>query len=82
MNEYKEILKHFGIKPGLMMADMRSRLPDSEKPMFVSICKEFKVCERVKKKGAVVVMYGTVCMTSNLCRSGAKNTIRTSYNTL
>ena len=51
MNEYKEFLKHLDIKPGLMQADMRSRLPDSEKPMFVSICKEFKVCERVKKKG-------------------------------
>lgn len=40
MNEYKEFLKHFDIKPGLMVADMRSRLPDSEKPMFVSRCKE------------------------------------------
>lgn len=51
MNEYKEFLKHFDIKPGLMVADMRSRLPDSEKPMFVSRCKEFEVCERVKNKG-------------------------------
>ena len=51
MNECKEFLKHFDIKPGLMVADMRSRLPDSEKPMFVSRCKEFEVCERVKNKG-------------------------------
>ena len=51
MNEYKEFLKHFDIKPGLMVADMHSRLPDSEKPMFVSRCKEFEVCERVKNKG-------------------------------
>lgn len=51
MNEYKEFLKHFDIKPGLMVADMRSRLPDSEKPMFVSGCKEFEVCKRVKNKG-------------------------------
>ena len=51
MNEYKEFLKHLDINPMLMVADMRSRLPDSEKPMFVSRCKEFEVCERVKNKG-------------------------------
>lgn len=34
MSEYKELLKHFGIKSELMVADMRSRLPASEKPMF------------------------------------------------
>ena len=50
-NEYIEFLKHLDINPMLMQADMRSRLPDSEKPMFVSRCKEFKVCECVKKKG-------------------------------
>ena len=37
MNEYKEFLKHLGINPMLMVADMRSRLPDSEKPMFYFI---------------------------------------------
>ena len=51
MNEYKEFLKHLGIKPMLMVADMRSRLPDSEKPMFVSRCKEFKTCKSAKNKG-------------------------------
>ena len=51
MNEYKEFLKHFGINPMLMVADMRSRLPDSKKPMFVSRCKEIEVCESVKNKG-------------------------------
>lgn len=50
-NEYIEFLKHLDINPMLMQADMRSRLPDSEKPMFISRCEEFKVCERVKKKG-------------------------------
>ena len=51
MNEYKESLKHLGITPMLMVADMRSRLPDSKKPMFVSRCKEIEVCESVKNKG-------------------------------
>ena len=51
MNEYKKFLKHLGINPMLMKADMRSRLPDSEKPMLVSRCKEFEVCESVKQKG-------------------------------
>lgn len=51
MNEYKEFLKHLGIKPRLMVADMRSRLPNNEKPMSISRCKEFKVCENVKNKG-------------------------------
>lgn len=36
MNECKEFLKHLGINLMLMVADMRSRLPDNEKPMFVS----------------------------------------------
>lgn len=39
MNDYKALLKHLGIDPTLMTADMRSRLPDSEKPMFISRCK-------------------------------------------
>ena len=51
MNEYKEFLKHLGINPMLMVADMRSRLTDSKKPMFVSRCKEIEVCESVKNKG-------------------------------
>ena len=51
MNEYKEFLKHLDINPMLMVADMRSRLPDSKKPMFVSRCKEIEVCESVKNKG-------------------------------
>ena len=51
MNEYKEFLKHLDINPMLMVADMRSRLPDSEKPMFVSWCKDIEVCESVKNKG-------------------------------
>lgn len=32
MNGYKEFLKHLGIDPTLMVADMRSKIPDSEKP--------------------------------------------------
>ena len=51
MNEYKEFLKHLDINPMLMVADMRSRLPDSEKPMFVIRCKEIEVCDSVKNKG-------------------------------
>ena len=51
MNEYKEFLKHLGIKPRLMVANMRSRLPDSEKPIFVSKCKEFETCKSAKNKG-------------------------------
>ena len=51
MNEYKKFLKHLGINPTLMRADMRSRLPDSEKPVLISRCKEFEVCESVKQKG-------------------------------
>lgn len=51
MNEYKEFLKHFDIKPELMVADMRSRLPDSEKPVFLSRCKKFEVCKSAKNKG-------------------------------
>ena len=51
MNEYKKFLKHLGINPVLMGADMRSRLPDSEKPVLVRRCKEFEVCESVKHKG-------------------------------
>ena len=51
MNGYKEFLKHLGINPMLMVANMRSRLPDSEKPIFVSECKKFEVCESVKNKG-------------------------------
>ena len=35
----------------LMVADMRSRSPDSEKPMFVSRCKEFETCKSTKNKG-------------------------------
>ena len=48
MNEYKDFLKHLGINTRLMVADMRSRLPDSEKPMFISRCKKFEVCKSVK----------------------------------
>ena len=51
MSKCKELLKHLDIKPELMVADMRSRLPDSKKPMFISRCKEFEVCKRVKNKG-------------------------------
>ena len=40
MNEYKEFLKHLSIKPELMVADMRSRLPDNEKPVSVKENKE------------------------------------------
>lgn len=40
MNKYEEFLKHLGINLMLMVANMRSRLPNSEKPMFVSRCKE------------------------------------------
>ena len=51
MNEYKEFLKHLGIKPSLMLADMISRLPDSKKPAFISRCKEkekMKCCGNCK----------------------------------
>ena len=51
MNDYKALLKHLGIDPTLMTTYMRSRLPYSEKPMFISRCKEFEVCESVKNKG-------------------------------
>lgn len=34
-----------------IVADMRSRLPGSKKPMFVSRCKKFKVCESAKLGG-------------------------------
>lgn len=51
MNEYEKFLKHLGINPMLMKADMCSRLPDSEKPMLVRRCKEFEVCENAKHKG-------------------------------
>ena len=51
MNKYKEFLKHLGINPMLMVANMRSRLPDSEKPMFISRCKKFEVCKSVKNGG-------------------------------
>lgn len=51
MSEYKELLKHFGIKPELMVADMRSRLPDSKKPVFLSRCKKFEICKSAKNRG-------------------------------
>ena len=51
MNEYKKFLKHLGIKPMLMVANMRSRLPAIEKPMFISRCKEFETCKSAKNKG-------------------------------
>ena len=51
MNEYKEFLKHLGINLRLMVADMRSRLPDSEKPMFISRCKSFETCVSAKNEG-------------------------------
>lgn len=51
MNEYEKFLKHLGINSMLMKTDMRSRLPDSEKPMLVRRCKEFEVCESAKHKG-------------------------------
>lgn len=50
-NEYSKFLKHLGINKDLMLSDMRSRLPDSEKPVFIKRCKEFEVCESVKQKG-------------------------------
>ena len=49
MNEYKEFLKHLGIKPSLMLADMISRLPDSKKPVFISRCKEKENTELKKQ---------------------------------
>lgn len=49
MNEYKEFLKHLGINPMLMVADMRSRLPASEKPVSVKENKEkYKEILRLK----------------------------------
>lgn len=51
MNEYKKFLKHLGINPMRMKADMRSRLPDSEKPVFLKKCKDFESCESAKHHG-------------------------------
>lgn len=48
MGEYKKFLKHLGINPMLMQADMRSRLPDYEKPVLVKRCKDFETCESRK----------------------------------
>ena len=50
MNKYKEFLKHLGINPMFMVADMRSRLPDSKKPIFVSECKKFETYGSAKNK--------------------------------
>lgn len=50
MKGYNDFLKHLGINKKLMVADMRSKLPDSEKPIFVKRCKEFEVCESRKYK--------------------------------
>lgn len=50
-NEYEDFLKHLGINKDLMAADIHSRLPDREKPMLVSRCEEFEVCESVKQRG-------------------------------
>ncbi len=47
-NEYEDFLKHLGINKDLMVADMRSRLPDYEKPVFVKRCKDFETCESRK----------------------------------
>ena len=44
-NQYNDFLKHLGINKELMLSDMRSRLSDSEKPVFVKRCKEFEKCE-------------------------------------
>lgn len=44
-------MNDLSIKPELMVADMRSRLPDSKKPIFVSECKKFETCESAKNKG-------------------------------
>jgi hypothetical protein len=46
--EYADFLKHLGIKKELMVADMRSKLPDYEKPVFVKRCKDFEDCESRK----------------------------------
>ena len=39
---YKEFLKHLGIDSTLMVDDMRSRLPDSEKPRVLLTTKAQK----------------------------------------
>lgn len=51
MKGYDDFCKHLGIKKELMTADMRSRLPDSEKPVFVKRCKAFESCESAKHHG-------------------------------
>lgn len=51
MKGYNDFLKHLGINPVLMAADMRSRLPDSEKPVFLKRCKAFESCESAKHHG-------------------------------
>lgn len=49
MTGYKEFLEHLGIDPILMVADMRSRIPDSEKPRILLTTKAQKVSERRKQ---------------------------------
>ena len=51
MSGYNDFLKHLGINPMLMKADMQSRLSDSEKPVLFKRCKDFDSCERVKHHG-------------------------------
>lgn len=50
-NEYSKFLKHLEINKDLMLSDMQSRLPESEKPVFIKRCEDFEVCESVKQKG-------------------------------
>ena len=50
-NEYSKFLKHLEINKDLMLSDMQSRLPESEKPVFIKRCEDFKICESVKQKG-------------------------------
>ena len=48
MTEYSKLLKHLGINKNLMVADMRSRIADCEKPYFLKRCKDFETCKNEK----------------------------------
>lgn len=50
-NEYSKFLKHLGISKHLMLSDMRSRLPEWEKPQTLKRCKDFESCESAKHRG-------------------------------
>ena len=48
MTEYSKFLKHLGINKKRMVTDMRSRLPDCEKPVLLRRFKDFESCRKGK----------------------------------